>query len=640
MSAHTWSDFWSKRVWHRRVAGLVAVALSLFHIYTGVFPPFEALIQRGIHLGLGLILVFLLFPRNKRGKNRNPNFLDWTIAGISILAVSYILSHFEWVAVDRCPMIDEMSWYEKVLGIMFILIVFEATRRVFNKALLIIVLVFLFYPFLGRFIPGFLYTGDISWTDLVDFNYLSTGGIFGIPLGVSSTEIAVFIIFGAIMIHSNGSYLFSNLAAGITGRMRGGPASVAVVGSALMGTITGAAAANVATTGSLTIPMMKKAGYPPEFAGAVEAAASTGGQVMPPVMGATAFVMAALSGIPYSTIIYYALLPAVLYFFCILVTVDLEARRLNIPLLKQEMNIRDTLKYYGHMFIPIAILFFLLIGGYTPRLAGTYGVLSALIICQLRPTTRLGFGGVLAALESGAVGMLVVVISTASAGFIVGSVDLTGLGNRLGTAFVDLAGGHLFVGLVLAMFVAILLGLGMPTTPAYIIQVATVIPGLIALGLPDYVAHMFAFYYSCLSVITPPVCPAAFTAAAIANADPWKTGWTAVRVAISAFIVPFLFVHNQSLLLVGSFSKVIIDMLTACLGAAGLGVAMVGFLLKPLHWCERVVVLIASLLLLFPEATHSLVGALLLFIFILFHARRTVFSGTLQKLLNLIPGKF
>lgn len=623
MQPYTWKDFWTNRPWQQKVAAVVGITLAIFQILTAIFGAFDALIQRGIHLGLGLILVFLVhvWSSKEKGKGK-PNWFDWSLVILSISAIGYLLTHYEWVMAERFRLITPLYWYEKILGIVMIILVLEATRRVFGKALYYVVIVFIIYPFAGPYLPGFLHTSPIQWTELVDFNYLSLGGIFGIALGVSATEIALFIIFGAILMHGGGSQLFSNVAAGLTARMSGGPAKVAVIASCLMGTITGSGAANVATTGSITIPMMKKAGYKPEFAAAVEALASTGGQLMPPVMGAAAFVMAAFSGIPYSKIIYYALFPAILFFVCVFSTVHLEAKRLNLSGVKPEVTLGRTLKDYGHMIIPIAVLVYLLIAGYTPRFAGGYGVVTALVACQLRSTTRLGLFKTLAALEDGAKGMLIVTISTAAAGIIIGSVDITGVGNRLGTVFIELAGGNLFIGLILGMLIALLLGLGIPTTPAYIIQVATVIPALMALGLPDYVAHLFAFYYSCLSLISPPVAAASFTAAAIAKADAWRTGWVALRVGAIAFIVPIIFAYEQSLLLIGPIWKVAFDVPTACLGAFCFAVAGEGYLLRPLKLYERVPALVAALLLIYPNRMYSFVGAVLLALLVLPQLRR------------------
>lgn len=623
MKRYGWNDFWTSRHWSQKLAAVVAVTLTIFQIATALFGAFDAIIQRSIHLGLGLILVFLVHAWGKKKGKPLPNGLDWVLILFSILCIGYLLTHYEWVMVERFRLITPLEWYEKVLGVAMIILVVEATRRIFGKALFYVVLAFIAYTFVGPYLPGFLHMAPITWVELVDFNYLSLGGIFGVPLGVSATEIALFIIFGSILMHTGGSQLFSNLASGLTGRMAGGPAKVAIIASALMGTITGSGAANVATTGSVTIPMMKKAGYKAEFAGAVEALSSTGGQLMPPVMGAAAFVMAAFSGIPYRTILGYALLPAILFFVCVFVSVHLEAKKYNLSGVEPEQSFKETLKNYGHMIIPIAVLVYILLAGYSPRLAGGYGVISAILACQCRRTTRLSMAGLLSALEDGAKGMLIVVISTAAAGIIVGIVDLSGLGNRLGTVFIDLAAGNLLVGLILGMLIALLLGLGIPTTPAYIVQVATVIPALIALGLPDYVAHLFAFYYSCLSLISPPVAAAAFTAAAIAKADGWKTGWISMRIGVVAFVVPIMFAYDQALLLVGPFWNIVLVVLTACLGTSCFAIAGEGYLMRHLTWFERIVALAAALLLIYPTLTNSLVGIGLFGLLLLkqFHGR-------------------
>ncbi len=613
MERKSWREYWGEKTWQQRVATMVALVLSVFQIYTALFGAFDSLIQRSIHLGLGLMLLFLVRPGLIKKKGApGPSWLDWLILLFAAVATGYLVVNYNWVMEERFPLITALPWYEVVLGVGTILIVLEATRRMFNKGLFFVVLGFLLYPFAGPYLYGPFHTSPITAKDMVDFNYLSLGGIFGIPLGVSATEIALFVIFGAILLHSGGALLFSNLATALTGNMVGGPAKVAVVASSLMGTVTGSGAANVATTGVVTIPMMKKAGYRPEFAGAVEAVASCGGQLMPPVMGAAAFVMSAFSGIPYSTIIYYALFPAILYFLSVFITVDLEARRLKLPGLPGEDRPIDTLKDYGHMLIPLGLLIYMLVAGYTPRLAGGVGVISALVICQLRPKTRLNLAGILAALESGCKGMLIVTVSTAAAGIIVGSVDVTGLGNRLGTAFVDLAGGHLLIGLLMAMVIALVLGAGMPTTPAYIVQVATVIPALTALGLPTHVAHLFAFYFSCLSLISPPVAAAAFTAAAIAKSDGWKTGWLASRTGAVAFVVPFMFAYEQSLLMEGPIGTMALDMFTACLGAGCFALAGVGYLWRHLLWYERLLAFGVGILLIMPAKVYSLAGMVIL----------------------------
>jgi len=609
----TWMAYWGTKTYCQRIAAAVAILLATFQTYTALFGSFDALKQRSIHLGLGLILVFLVRPGGKRKNGGGgPNWLDWLSAGATFIVIAYLLARYDWITVERFTLITPLAWYEKLLGIVAIILVLEGARRVVSKGLFYCVVAFLLYPFVGPYLPGALYTSPINWTELVDFDYLSLGGIFGIPLGISATEITLFIIFGAILMRSGGSFLITNIATIFAGRMVGGPAKVAVVGSSLFGTISGSGTANVATVGSVTIPMMKKAGYSPEFAAAVEAVSSTGGQIMPPVMGAAAFVMSGFSGIPYTTIIRYAIFPAILYYLSLFVTVDLRARRLKLTSLAPEISLKTTMRDYGHMIIPIAILVYLLIAGYTPRLAGGYGIVTAIAASQLRSTTRLGLVGTLAALEEGAKGMLIIVTSTAAAGLIVGTVDLTGLGNRMGSAFMYISGGNLLLGLILGMLIALLLGLGLPTTPAYIVQAATVIPALIAMGFPPFVAHMFAFYYSTLAIITPPDASAAYAAASLAEADGWKTGWLATRLAFVAFIVPFMFAYNQSLLLVGPWWEVLITVITASIGVFCLAAALEGYLILSLSRFERLGVGAAALLFIFPSWVAALPGSALL----------------------------
>jgi len=630
MKKTTWKEYWQQKTWEQKISALTAQTLAFFQIYTSLFGALDSLLQRSIHLGLGLLFLFLIRPGlAKRKRLASPSWLDWIAIFLVIAATGYQIARYDWLVGERFPLITDLFWYEIVLGIGIIFIVLEATRRLFNKGLFIIALVFLFYPFVGPYLGGIFHTSSVTWMDIIDFNYLSLGGIYGIPLGVSATEIALFVIFGSILLHSGGALLFSNLAMAIAGSMVGGPAKVAVMASALMGTVTGSGAANVATTGVVTIPMMKRAGYRPEFAGAVEAVASTGGQLMPPVMGAAAFVMAAFSGIPYSTIIYYALLPALLFFLSVFITVDLEARRLKLPGIEPDITAKETIKNYGHMLIPLCILIYILVAGYTPRLAGGWGVISAIVFSQLRSTTRMGLPGLMAALEDGCKGLLIIIVSTAVAGIIVGAVDLTGLGARLGTAFIDLSGGHLLPALFMAMVISLILGAGMPTTPAYIVQVATVVPALTAMGLAENAAHLFAFYFACLSLISPPVAAAAFTAAAIAGSDGWKTGWVATRTGAVAFVVPFMFAYDQSLLLQGPALKIIVDFLTACLGAACFAMSGVGFFLRNLRWVERLLAAFLGIALIMPDKRISLVGGLLLalYVTVLFYSQRRMRKG-------------
>ncbi|MBI4634125.1 MAG: TRAP transporter fused permease subunit [Deltaproteobacteria bacterium] len=612
MVAVTWREYLERHKGYRGIIAVIAVALVLFQLYTGLFGSLEALKQRAIHLGFGLALVFLVFPtaRNKDDK-KQPGWLDLIFVLASVAAIGYILWCYDWVNTERFSLISPLTAPEKILGVAFILVVLEATRRMAGNAMVIVALVFLAYPFVSPYLPGLLRSVPMSWMELLDFQYLGTSGVFGTPVGVSATDIALYIIFGAILVRSGGTELINNLAAALTGNSRGGPAKVAVVASSLMGTISGSGTANVATVGVVTIPMMKKAGYPSVSAGAIEAVASTGGQIMPPVMGAAAFVMSAFTGIPYITICRYAIFPAILYYAGLFAAVHLQAVRYNIRGIKSEITLKETLRNYGHMLIPIFALIITLFVGFTPRLAAGVAVVIAVICSQLRVTTRLGFWGILEAFEDGAKGLLIVIVATATAGIIVGVIDLTSLGQRLGAGFVYLAGGQLVPALVLGMLLAILLGMGMPTTPAYIIQASTVIPALIHMGLPVHVAHMFAFYFCCLSLITPPVAITAYAASAIAGADMWKTGWVAFRLGLAAYIVPFMFVFGQSLLLVGTAGEIMITVVTALVGVCFLAVAGEGYLWRSLSPLERVIALVTALLLIAPSVATTIPGVIL-----------------------------
>jgi TRAP transporter 4TM/12TM fusion protein len=604
----SWKQFWSDRPVYQRMGAVVGVAMAAFHIYTALFGTFDALMQRSIHLGLGLVLVFLVHTTGGHGKKKFVGNFDLLLIGATVLITGYILARYDWITVERFPLVSPLSWYDVVLGITAILLILEAARRVVNPALVYVGIAFLIYPLVGPYLPGIFHSSYVGWTAVVEFNYLSLGGIFGIALGVSATEIALFIIFGSVLMRSGGSHLISNIATNIAGRYVGGPAKVAVVASSLMGMISGSATANVATIGSITIPMMKKAGYHPNFAGAVEAVASCGGQVMPPVMGAAAFVMAAFTGIPYAKICFYAAFPAILYYLSLFCYVDLEARRLKLKGLAPEFGFMVILRDYGHMLIPIFVLLYFLIGGYTPRLSGAMGTVTALIASQFRKTTRLSLPSMFAALEDGAKGMLIVCISTAVAGILCGTLDLTGLSQRFGSAFMSITGGNVLAGLFLGMVIAFVLGLGLPTTPTYIIQATTVIPALIKLGLPIYVAHLFAFYYACLALITPPDASAAYTAASIAGGDGWKTGWLATKMSLVAFIVPFMFAYDDSLLWVGNIWKILGNGLTACAGVWLIAVCGEGFMLTSLKTYERVIAGVSAICLIFPLGALDAVG--------------------------------
>ncbi len=610
MAALTKKEYFENHRGVSLIIASVAVALVLFQLYTGLFGSLDSFMQRTIHLGFGLVLLFLTSLQ----KSKNNVVSKWLNSGLvlaSIAVIVYPLLRYNWIISERFALISPLSSTEAILALLCILLVLEATRRIAGTGLVAVAAAFLLYPFVAPYLPGALKSSPITWQEILDFQYLGTSGIFGTAIGVSATDIALYIVFGAVLVKCGGDKLINNLAGALTGRSRGGPAKVAVVASSLMGTISGSGTSNVATVGVVTIPMMKKCGYDKEFAGAVEAVASTGGQILPPIMGAAAFVVSAFSGIPYITIIKYAIFPAILYYVGLYVAVHLRALRLDLKGMDAEATIKETLRDYGHMLIPVFALILTLTIGFTPRLAAGVSVVTAIIACELRSTTRLGIWGIFDAFEDGAKGMLMVILATATAGLIVGVVDLSALGQRLGAAFVFLGAGHLWLTLIMAMLLAILLGMGMPTTPAYIIQAATVIPALIHLGIPAFVAHMFAFYFSCLSLITPPVAITAYAASTIAQSDMWKTGWLAFRLGLPAYIVPFMFVYGPSLLLVGSVAEIALTVTTALLGVCLLAVAGEGYLWRPLNNIEKLLSFVAAVLLIAPSLWTSLLGLVL-----------------------------
>lgn len=610
--------YWNEKRIKERLIFFIGIILALFQIYTALFGSFDALFQRVIHLGLSLLLVFFLFPASK-GKIKKVEKIFNVFLILSILfGLGYLILNYEWITAERFSLVTPVSSYEFIIGFIFILLCLEAVRRVVGLPLFLVSLIFLIYPLIGNYCPAIFHTRNVKWSELIDFNYLSLGGIFGIPLGVSATEIAVFIIFGSVMLRTGGSELINSIALSLTGKTIGGPAKVAVVASSLFGTISGSGVANVATTGCITIPMMKRAGYKSHFAGAVEAVASTGGQIMPPIMGAAAFVMSAFSGIPYSKIIIHAILPAILFYVALFSYVHLEARKLNLKPGIADISFKEAIKRYGHMILPIFVLICFLIVGYTPRFSAGLGIITALIVCQFKKTTRLSLNIILTALYDGAKGMLVVVTSCAAAGIIVGSIDMTGLGPRFGNIFLYISGGNLQIALLIAAITGIVLGMGLPTTPAYIVQVATIIPALIELGLSPLVAHFFAFYYSCLSLITPPVAAAAYTAASIAEADGWKTGWTAFRLGFVSYIIPFIFAYKQTLLFVGSWTSIVVDFISAFIGIFFIAISFEGFMFYKINLVIRLIAFLTGIFLILPSLLFSAIGGALAVCLVLF----------------------
>lgn len=601
-----------------RLVALVAVTMSLYHLYTGGFGPPEAFLHRSIHLLFTLVLIFSTRSLTERPWGRKIRWADLFLIAFSLLAVGYLIVNYEYV-ITRYPYIHPLNQADMLFGIILTLLLMEGARRVIGPALPLTALVFLAYAYAGPLLPGIFHHTGFTTEAIVDQLYLTTEGIFGIPLGVSATYVILFIIFGTFLEKTGTGQLFMDFASSLTGWTRGGPGKISCISSALFGTISGSAVANVMVDGWLTIPLMKRTGFRPPFACAVEAAASTGGQIMPPVMGAAAFVMAEFTGIPYITICLHAMIPALLYYFTLFMSIHFEAGRMGLRGIPREElpRLKEVLKARGHMFIPLAVIVYMMMKGYTPMYACIVSTIAVVALSFLRKETRMGLGTFFKALEEGARNTVVVAAACACAGIVIGVINLTGLGLKFTSFVLSMAGESLILALIVTMFAGIVLGMGMPTTPAYIVQAALLIPALIKLGVLTIAAHMFVFYFSTISAITPPVAMAVYAAAGIGGAKLWPTGLWALRIAATGFIVPFMFVFGPSLLFVGSSFDILTTVASASLGVVALSCGMTGWMGKEARVWQRIILVAAALLLIKPGLTTDLIGlGLLIFVYL------------------------
>jgi TRAP transporter 4TM/12TM fusion protein len=594
-----------------KLIAAIAITFSVFQVYTAAFGTLDAMLQRAVHLAFALCLIFLLYPARVSWPRDKIHPIDVVFAILGAAAPLYIVVFYKQL-VMRAGLVTTTDY---IVGIIAILLILEAVRRVVGIPMVCVAILFLVYALYGRQLPGFLAHRGADLPTLVQHLFYTTEGIFGIPLGVSSTFIFLFILFGAFLEKTGLGQLFIDLSNAVAGWAAGGPAKVAVIASALEGTVSGSSVANTAGSGSFTIPMMKKLGYKPEFAGAVEATASTGGQLMPPIMGAAAFLMAEFIGLPYFRIVTAAIIPSLLYYFGVWTQVHFEAKRLGLRGMSRDElpKIGDVLKERGHLLVPLIALIYLLAKGYTPMRAALVAIVLTIGCAMLKKNTRISFFDIVEGLEKGARGALGVVAATACAGIIVGVVTLTGLGLRLGSVLVDIADGKLFLTLVFTMLTSIILGMGVPTTANYVITSTIAAPALIMMDVPVLAAHMFVFYFGIIADVTPPVALAAFVGAGIAKANPLKTGIQATKLAIAAFLVPYIFVYNPSLLLIDvNAVDMILISITAIVGIIGVGAGMEGFFLMDLTVIERVIFFVGGLLLVIPGLQTDIVGFSLL----------------------------
>src|SRR4051812_32475347 len=590
----------------RVVIAALSVAMVVYHMGAILWGTSEALIFRGTHLLFALALTFPIYRRTgSSGEDGRPTPLDYMLLALALAPVLYLFANYDYV-VNRIYYIDDLTWPDMIMGTVLVVMIIEATRRLIGWALPLTAMAFLAY--------GLYATRDPE--RLLDQLFMTTEGIFGIPLGVSAAYVMIFVLFGSFMERTGTGQLFMDFALSLTGHTAGGPGKVSVISSSLFGTISGSAVANVMVDGPITIPLMKRTGFPPQFAAGVEAVASTGGQIMPPVMGAAAFVLAEFLQVSYAQVTVWALIPSILYYLACFGAVHFEAKRrglVGVP--RSELpQLGTVLLDRGHLFIPAFVVLGVMYAGYSAPLAALAGTLACFPVAALRAITRpnVTFGNVLDAMIDGARNTLAVALACACAGIIIGVVALTGAGIVFTQLVLGLAQNSLLLALILTAMAGIVLGMGMPTTPAYIVMTALLVPAIIKLGVIPPAAHMFAFYFAILSAITPPVALAVYAAAGLAKSDLWATGWAAVKIGAAGFIVPFMFVYEPALLMIGDWPAIAAACVAASVGALLLGAGLHGYLLRSALWWERLLPISAALCLIKPGWVSDLIGIALL----------------------------
>ena len=589
----------------KKVSLILAISFVAFHLYTAAFGTMPGIAQKSIHLGFLLVIFYInaMVDSEKR----------WEQIFLGIMAL-FALGGCAYITIldENLQLRAGIVYASDILfAILLIIAIFEACRRKMGNPLVIITLVFVAYAFLGKYIPGFLNQPGMTLKKFTSLVYLTTDGIFGSPLYASASYVVLFVLLGAIMSVSGIGDYMTNLATSLFGHMRGGPAKVAVVASGFFGSISGSPTANVIGTGTFTIPMMKKNGFEPEFAAAVEATASTGGAIMPPIMGSTAFIMAEMLGIPYTAVAKAALIPAILYFLAVLFGVDIYAAKHGLKGIPRSQlpKVRSMLKQI-YMLAPLIFLIFCMaVFNMTIVRSGLLTIIVTLVLVEINPKTRMTKEQWLQIPVQTVKSAVSVGIACAMAGIISGVIMGSGLGYRISSILTSVAGTSMLLLLVLTMVVSLIMGMGVPTTAAYLVLASLVAPTMIQLGIPPLAAHMFIFYFGCISSITPPVALAAYAGAGLAGCDPNKTGYKAFRLAFCSFLMPYLFVYNPVLLMEGGVLDILWSLVTALIGAYLLASGFEGFFFRwSLKWFERPLMILGAVMLIVPGMVTDLVG--------------------------------
>lgn len=597
--------------WLRVGRGLIAVLgvlIALGAIYTAKYgPPFPAWQLRSLFVGLMLILTFYYHPFRK---GRVSLLMDVVPFLLALATTAYMF--FQYPGTEFRAGVPIL--WDLIFGSILICLIIEGCRRSNGWPVAIVAGFFMCYIFIGPYLPGLLGHRGFHFDVMIDYMFVTSLGIFGDLINITATILILYVIFGSFLVKSGIGKFFVDFACALLGRLRGGPALVAVISSAMIGTVTGNGVANVTITGAFTIPLMKRTGYRKEFAGAVEAVASQGGQIMPPIMGASAFIMADTLGVPYIQIARMAMIPAILYFFAAGVVVYLEARKSGIQgMLPQEMpNLWTVLRKGWYMVTPLVLIVALLIIGFSPMRAGFWAIVSCIVLSWINYSNRINLLGALEALEDGVRSSIAVVMAVAAAAIIVGSVNMTGFGIRFSRLAIELSGGELIPLLLLVMIASLILGMGMPTVSAYVVLAMLAAPALERIDVPVIAAHLYVFYFGIISGITPPVAITSYVAAGLAGANAVKTAWEATKIGVAGFIVPYMFIFNNELLLQGTTAEIIQVAITSMIGIACLAVTLQGWLLRSMNWMQRVLMLVAAFLTIDPGLVTDLIGVVLI----------------------------
>ena len=598
------------------LAGLVAVigiAFSLFHLYAAYFGQGGSYLHNTIHVALVLVLCFILKPLGRSSWKDPLN--GWFL--VDLLCIGLVIAIQVYICWDLDAYIQRRGFYEApdmAVGVVMMLLVMEATRRAVGWVMMALVVFFLVQTLYGELFFSIFFGPNVKWTFIVNDLFMEEGGIYSIPITVSATYVVLFILFGAFVMRTGVGELFTDIAYALTGRQVGGPAKAAVLSSAFMASISGSAVSNVATTGSVTIPLMKRMGYPPAFAAAVEACASTGGVFTPPVMGAVAFVLAEFLGVRYWDVVKAAAAPAAIYFVSVLAMVHFRSCKLRLlPEVREgQPTVLEALKRRGHLLIPLVVLVGALVVGYSPIFAAVAGIAAIFVLSWVRRDSRLTPTSFLGAFEDAARMMVSVAVPSAAAGLIVGAIFYSGLAVRFSNSIIDLAQGSQELALVLAMFICILLGMGVTVMALYILVAALVVPALVKLGVEPIAAHFFAFHFGVHSYITPPVALSAFAGAAIAGSHPMKTGVQSMRLGFAAYLIPYMFVYSTGLLWVGSWDSIALAVVAALIGVTSLAAAIEGWLMGPLNPALRLALAGGAIALVAPAGSLKLAGAVVI----------------------------